>query len=64
MYTPELETERLLLRHIEADDLQEIFSCWMQDEEVSRYMYWKNSSDINETKKFIDYELDNICSDN
>lgn len=52
MDTPTLETKHLFLRKIQQDDINEIFSCWMQDEDVSRYMYWKASNDINDTKEF------------
>lgn len=57
---PRLETERLLLREVQIDDVNLIFDCWMQDEDVSRYMCWKASSDIEKTKEFIDYELNQI----
>lgn len=63
MTTPELETERLVLRAVHEKDINEIFHCWMQDEDVSRYMYWRASSDINETKKFVAFELGEIESD-
>lgn len=63
MNTPELKTERLILRQLKAEDTQEIFECWMQDEEVSRYMYWKSSDDINEAKEFVAYELSMLKSD-
>lgn len=63
MNTPQLETERLILHQIKREDIQDIFRCWMRDEEVSRYMYWKSSDDIKETEEFVDYELGMIASD-
>lgn len=63
MITPKLETERLLLRQIKKEDTEEIFKCWMQDEDVSRYMYWKASNDINEAKNFVQFELENLEND-
>lgn len=63
MKTPRLETDRLLLRKIHSEDVDAIFNCWMQDEDVSRYMWWKASSDINETKGFIEFELGNLEND-
>lgn len=45
-----LETTRLLLRAIQENEVNEIWKCWMQDEEVSRYMWWKASYDIAETE--------------
>mgnify|MGYP000040543080 CR=1 FL=1 len=63
MTTPKLETDRLILREIHSEDINDIFHCWMQDENVSRYMYWKASSDINDTKEFVEFELGNIEND-
>ncbi len=63
MITPILETERLVLRPIKADDVKTIFDCWMQDEDVSRYMCWKASSDINEANEFVSFELGNLDKD-
>ena len=63
MNTPELRTERLILRQVKREDVQEIFDCWMRDEDVSRYMYWKSSDDINATREFVDYELGMLNSD-
>ena len=60
MTMPELETERLILRKIHSDDVQTVFDCWMQDEDVSRYMCWKASDDINEAKDFVEFELGNL----
>lgn len=63
MTTPRLETDRLLLREIHSDDTESIFHCWMQDEDVSRYMCWKASNDINEAKGFVEFELGNLEND-
>lgn len=62
MITPELMTDRLILRQIKEDDIKDIYDCWMKDEDVSRYMFWKSSDDINETKRFVEFELENIES--
>lgn len=63
MKTPKLETERLVLRQIKKEDADAIFDCWMQDEDVSRYMYWKASKDKYEADKFVQFELGNIDND-
>jgi len=63
MITPKLETDRLILREIHSDDTEAIFSCWMQDENVSKYMWWKASDDINEAKGFVKFELGNLEND-
>ena len=64
MKTPIIETDRLILRPICENDVEAIFLCWMQDEDVSRYMCWKASSDIEEAKEFVLFELGNIKADN
>lgn len=35
MITPEIETERLILREVHKEDVDDIFNCWMQDEKVN-----------------------------
>lgn len=55
--TPRINTERLCLREIQEGDVKDIFDCWMQEEEVSRYMWWKASRDIADTEAFVEYEL-------
>ncbi len=60
MLTPKLETERLILRPIKKEDVDAIFNCWMQDEDVSRYMYWKATKDIKEVQNFVRFELSNL----
>ncbi len=58
--TTVIETERLTLRPIRESDAYEIFDCWMQDKDVSRYMCWKASDDIGDAKRFVEYELDQL----
>ena len=60
---PKLETDRLILREIHSDDTEAILDCWMQDENVSRYMWWKAGDDINEVKDFVQFELNNLKND-
>ena len=63
MNTSVLETERLILRPLKLEDAQEVFNCWMQDEDVCRYMYWHCTDDINVAQQFVDYEVSMIDSD-
>lgn len=63
MRTPVLETQRLILRPIQSEDVNEIFECWMQDCDVSRYMWWKASDNIKETEDFVDFELNQVEND-
>lgn len=63
MRTGKLETERLLLREISAADVNDIWNCWMRDEEVSRYMWWKACDDIAAAEEFVNFELDQVDSE-
>jgi len=63
METPNLETDRLLLRPFEADDAQEVFECWESDPEVAKYMLWTSHNDINSTKEWIKFEIGQIEND-
>ncbi len=63
MMTPKLETDRLILREIRSEDTEIIFDCWMQDENVSKYMWWKASSDKKEAEEFVKFELGNLEND-
>lgn len=60
MKTPRLETERLLLRVMQEDDTKEIFDCWLQDEEVAKYMCWKPFKKIEEALEFVAFEMGQI----
>lgn len=57
MNTPTLETPRLRLCPIRKGDAEDIFACWMHDEEVSRYMEWSASDDISDAREFVRFEL-------
>ncbi len=61
--TPRMETDRLFLREIQETDCNDIFNCWMQEEDVSRYMWWKASGDIAEAQEFVKFELGQIEND-
>ena len=63
MSTPILHTKRLTLRPIKEKDVDAIFDCWMQDEDVSIYMCWKASDDIDDTREFVNFELENLCNE-
>ncbi|MDD6070827.1 MAG: GNAT family N-acetyltransferase [Clostridiales bacterium] len=61
--TPRIETKRLFLREVKESDVKAIFDCWMQDEEVSRYMWWKASNEIAEAQAFVDFEITQLEND-
>ena len=54
--TERMETERLILRPIRKEDTNEIFACWMNDPEVSRYMMW-TAGDLDTAREFVEFEL-------
>lgn len=54
--TPELETERLVLRKITMEDAEDIYD-YASDEEVPRYMTWNTHKNIDNTKAFINFIL-------
>lgn len=64
MALPQLETSRLILRGIRKEDTEAIFTCWMQDEEVSRYMWWKASMDRKDAEEFTVFELEKLSDEN
>lgn len=63
MKTPLLETERLLLRTFEEQDTKNVFYGWESDPEVARYMCWSSHNDIEKTKKWIEFEIEQIEKD-
>lgn len=60
MYTPILETERLILRPLTVDDANAVYE-WASDERVARYMIYPKHETIDTTLewlKSIDHSLD------
>ncbi|MEK9196669.1 GNAT family protein [Lysinibacillus halotolerans] len=53
---PILETERLILRKITLDDLEEMFH-YCSNDEVTKYLVWDTHKTIEDTKAFIDFSL-------
>jgi len=50
----ELETERLLLRHIRRDDAQRIFTYWASDPEVTKYLTWQPHASVAVTEAIVE----------
>ena len=63
MNTPNLETERLLLRPFTYEDAEDVFSCWESDPDVAKYMFWTSHNDIEKTKEWISFEIGQIEKD-
>lgn len=55
--TIDIISERLILRKIKRDDYKEIFECWTSDYEVSKYVTWNPHKSSEETKKLVDFWL-------
>ena len=51
---PTIRTERLTLRQITLNDLQDVFE-YGNDPAVSEYLLWKPHPDINFTKQYLNY---------
>lgn len=49
MLTPELETKRLILRPFCESDGEEVYHCWENDPEVSKYMFWESHDDVSKS---------------
>ncbi len=54
----ELETERLLLRKLNMNDLQDIYE-YGSDKEVSKYVLWNKYESREDAKSFVQSVLDN-----
>lgn len=50
----ELETERLLLRHIRREDAQRIFTYWASDPEVTKYLTWQPHASVAVTEAIVE----------
>ena len=53
---PVLETERLILRKVTTEDMEDMH-LYGSDEEVSKYVTWNTHETISDTKAFIDFVL-------
>lgn len=62
--TKELETKNLKLRKIEIDDYKDIYNCWTSDYEVSKYVTWNSHKSDEDTKKLVNYWVNEYSNDN
>ena len=53
---PILETERLILRKVTLEDIQDMY-LYGSDEEVSKYVTWNTHETIADTKGFVEFVL-------
>ncbi len=54
---PTLETDRLLLRKLEADDVDDVFA-YASDPEVAKYTSWPAHATIEDSAEFLAYVLE------
>ncbi|WP_042220839.1 GNAT family N-acetyltransferase [Oceanobacillus manasiensis] len=53
---PTLETERLLLRKVTLNDMEDIYS-YGSNQEVSKYVTWETHRTLSDTKAYVDFVL-------
>ncbi len=52
--TIQIESDHLVLRRFRVSDVQEAFSTWMSDPEVSLFMRWQPHRDLQETRAALE----------
>ena len=52
--TKKLETERLILRRFQKDDVKAMYENWASDDEVTKYLTWPTHQSINVSQSIID----------
>lgn len=55
MYTPTLETKRLILRPMKESDATAVYENWTSDPLVARYMVWTTHENVNVTKEWLSH---------
>ncbi|WP_215115268.1 GNAT family N-acetyltransferase [Exiguobacterium sp. s80] len=55
---PTLETDRLLLRPMRQEDVDDLFA-YTQDEETARYVTWNANQTVEQAEQFLTYVLSN-----
>ncbi len=53
-----IKGKKVILREFELKDAQQLFDNWGTDEEVSKYMLWKNYKTIEDAKNAIQYYIE------
>lgn len=52
--TQHLETDRLVLRKFKKDDVEDVFSNWASDDDVTHFLTWPSHKDRSVTKSVLD----------
>lgn len=50
-----LETDRLILRYLNDDDLKSVFFNYANDDEVTKYLSWPTHKSLEDTKNIFDF---------
>ena len=53
-----IKGKKVTLREFELDDAEQLYENWGKDEEVSKYMLWKNYKSIEDDKDSINYYIE------
>ena len=53
--TKTLETERLILRQFQIEDVPAVFETWASDPEATRYMSWPTHQSMKDTENYIEF---------
>ncbi len=53
MKTPVIETERLILRPLNAGDAKAVYEGWASDQEAARFMRWNLHQNVEESKEWL-----------
>ncbi len=62
--TIRIETERLILRRFEKDDVEAMFRNWASDEKVTEFLRWKAHESISVSKEILNIWLEGYQNDN
>jgi|SRR5690554_5956786 len=62
--TKDLETNRLILRRVRLEDVEDMFNNYTSSKEVTKYLSWKPHQTVNVTKKYVNHLLENYLRDN
>ena len=52
-----IKCENIILREFELKDSKQLYENWGKDEEVSKYMLWKNYKTIDDAINSINYYI-------
>lgn len=57
-----LETERLYLRRYTLADAEAVYRNWQSDSEVAKYVTWTHYTNVDDTRKYIEKQIDSYSN--